>query len=101
MPYVSNAQRKKFHVLEQQGKISPETVKEWDEASKGKKLPEHVGKKAFWTGFCEKCAEHRISPLVVQTVYSQFGANNTACQYNGSNRDSIVNTFAQALGRNK
>jgi hypothetical protein len=65
MPYVSNAQRKKFHVLEEQGKISPETVKEWDAASEGLKLPEHVKKKAFWTGFCEKCAEYKISPFAL------------------------------------
>lgn len=39
MPYKSDAQRKKFHVLEKEGKISPATVHEFDEASKGKKLP--------------------------------------------------------------
>ena len=39
MPYKSQAQRKKFHVLEKQGKISPKVVKEFDRASKGKKLP--------------------------------------------------------------
>jgi len=45
MPYKSNAQRKKIHVLEAQGKISHKTVKEWDKASKGRKLPEHVRKR--------------------------------------------------------
>lgn len=45
MPYASNAQRKKFHVLEREGKISPATVDEFDQASKGKKLPEHVSKR--------------------------------------------------------
>lgn len=45
MPYKSQAQRGKFHVLEKQGKISPAVVKEFDEASKGKKLPEKVAKK--------------------------------------------------------
>jgi len=45
MVYKSNAQRKKFHVLEKQGKISHKTVKEFDRKSKGKKLPEHVKKK--------------------------------------------------------
>lgn len=44
-PYASDAQRKKFHVLEEEGKIRPKVVKEFDEASKGKKLPEKVGKK--------------------------------------------------------
>ena len=39
MPYVSEAQRKKFHMLLAQGKISPATVAEYDKASKGKKLP--------------------------------------------------------------
>jgi hypothetical protein len=45
VPYKSEAQRKKFHVLEDQGKISHKTVAEFDQASKGKKLPEHAPKK--------------------------------------------------------
>lgn len=45
MPYKSTAQRGKFHILEKQGKISHATVKEYDKASKGMKLPEHVAKK--------------------------------------------------------
>ncbi len=45
MPYKSDAQRKKFHVMEEEGKISPKVVEEFDSASKGKKLPEHVSKK--------------------------------------------------------
>jgi len=45
MPYKSNAQRKKFHVMEKRGEISPATVKEFDAASKGKPLPEKVATK--------------------------------------------------------
>ena len=45
MPYKSEAQRKKFHALEKEGKISAKTVKHWDKASKGKKLPKRVKKK--------------------------------------------------------
>jgi hypothetical protein len=45
MPYVSNAQRKKFHAMLKRGEISAKTVREYDKASKGKKLPEHVKKK--------------------------------------------------------
>ena len=37
--------RRKFHVLESEGKISHATVAEFDKASKGKKLPERVKKK--------------------------------------------------------
>lgn len=43
-PYVSDAQRGKFHAMEDRGEISHATVKEWDKASKGKNLPEHVSK---------------------------------------------------------
>jgi hypothetical protein len=39
VPYVSRKQRAKFHVLEDQGKVSHSTVKHWDRESKGKKLP--------------------------------------------------------------
>ena len=42
MPYVSQAQRGKFHLLEKEGKISPEVVAKYDKASKGVKLPKHV-----------------------------------------------------------
>ena len=42
MPYKSDAQRKKFHAMEKRGEISHATVKHWDEANKGKKLPEHA-----------------------------------------------------------
>lgn len=45
MPYKSDAQRRKFHALLKQGKISKATVDEWDKASKGKKLPERIKKK--------------------------------------------------------
>lgn len=44
MPYVSDAQRKKFHAMERRGEIAHETVHEFDEASRGKKLPKKVGK---------------------------------------------------------
>ena len=42
MPYKSKAQAAKFHILEKEGKIAPSVVKEWDAATKGKKLPEHT-----------------------------------------------------------
>lgn len=40
MPYKSDAQRRYFHAAQARGEISPKTVKEFDQASKGKKLPE-------------------------------------------------------------
>lgn len=43
-PYASDAQRKKFHAMENRGEISSKVVHEFDEASKGKSLPEHVKK---------------------------------------------------------
>lgn len=44
-PYKSDAQRKKFHVLYSQGRISKQTLDEFDKASKGLKLPERIKKK--------------------------------------------------------
>jgi len=47
MPYVSDSQRRWAHT--ESGKKAlggPEGVNEWDQASKGKKLPEHVAKAA-------------------------------------------------------
>jgi hypothetical protein len=45
MPYKSDAQRRKFHALLAEGKISKATVDEYDKKSKGKKLPKKVKKK--------------------------------------------------------
>lgn len=42
MPYKSDAQRRKFHQLLKEGKISAKTVAEFDQASRGKHLPERV-----------------------------------------------------------
>jgi len=44
MPYKSTAQRGKMHALLNEGKVSPSVVAEFDKASKGLKLPKHVGK---------------------------------------------------------
>ena len=46
MPYKSDAQRRYFHANADKLKAQGVDVKEWDEASKGTKLPERVGKKA-------------------------------------------------------
>lgn len=43
-PYKSEAQRKYIHWAESKGKIKSSTVKEFDEASKGKVLPERLHK---------------------------------------------------------
>jgi SAM-dependent methyltransferase len=40
MPYTSDAQRRKFHAMENRGEISPRVVDEFDRASREKKLPE-------------------------------------------------------------
>jgi hypothetical protein len=47
MPYKSDAQRRYFHAAEARGEIKKKTVHEFDEASKGRDLPEHVEK---WEG---------------------------------------------------
>lgn len=48
-PYSSDAQRRKFHALLKEGKISKRTVSEYDKASKGMKLPERVTPKKKFT----------------------------------------------------
>lgn len=40
MPYKSQSQRRKFHAMERRGEIPAATVREYDRASKGKRLPE-------------------------------------------------------------
>lgn len=42
VPYKSEAQRKKFHEMALRGEISQKVLKEFDESSKGLKLPERV-----------------------------------------------------------
>ncbi len=46
MPYKSQAQRGKMHAMATRGEIDPGTVREFDKASKGKKLPRKVGKRS-------------------------------------------------------
>ena len=46
MPYKSDAQRKFFHANDKELKKQGVNVKEWDKASKGKKLPKKVKKPA-------------------------------------------------------
>ena len=46
MPYRSESRRKKFHALLGEGKIKKETVAEYDQASKGLRLPDKVGKRS-------------------------------------------------------
>ena len=47
MPYKSRSQQRLFHAMEARGEMDPATVKEYDKASKGKKLPEKVKGKKF------------------------------------------------------
>jgi len=61
MPFVSQAQRGLFYHKMKEGEISPEVVKHFEDATpRGKKLPYHVEKKAFWVGFFKQ-AELRDS----------------------------------------
>lgn len=45
MPYASEAQRRYFHANKEKLAKQGVNVSEWDEASKGKKLPERKGAK--------------------------------------------------------
>lgn len=46
MPFKSLAQRRKFYALAKEGKISEDTVKEWEAhtQAQGKRLPEYSRK---------------------------------------------------------
>lgn len=46
MPFKSEAQKKKMYALAAEGKISPATLKEWEDATKGSRLPDHTTQKA-------------------------------------------------------
>jgi len=47
MPYKSQAQEAFFHIHKKELEKQGVDVHEWDEASKGKKLPEHVKKPSY------------------------------------------------------
>lgn len=42
MPFKSQAQRRKFYMLAKQGKISKAKLKEWEEETGKRKLPERA-----------------------------------------------------------
>ena len=44
-PFKSESQRKKFHQLKKQGKMSQATIDRWEKETKSKNLPERVKKK--------------------------------------------------------
>ena len=44
MPFKSEAQRRKFYAMAARGEISEETLKEWQDSTGDKELPEKVGK---------------------------------------------------------
>lgn len=67
VPYASEAQRRYFQHLLRTGKISPETVKEFDEASKGMTLPERLHPKE------EKTAATRIANRLRRTSERRLG----------------------------
>lgn len=46
MPYKSKAQERAMHAKAERGEISKSVIAEFDKASKGKKLPARVKKKA-------------------------------------------------------
>ncbi len=48
-PFKSEAQRRKFYTLYEQGKISKKTLTEWEKATVGKKLPERKKEKTSKT----------------------------------------------------
>lgn len=45
MPFKSKAQRRKFHAMAARGEISEVTVKQWEEETGKKKLPERKRRK--------------------------------------------------------
>lgn len=55
MPFKSKAQRRYFHAAADKGKISEDTVKEWEKKTKGK-LPEKVEKESSLQAM-SKCEE--------------------------------------------
>ena len=54
MPYRSDAQRRYFHYALSKGKLPADLVKEYDDASRGMKLPEKAPKKPNgWRGMAK------------------------------------------------
>ena len=78
MPYESRAQQRKFHVLQREGKIDADTVREFDHASKGKKLPDH------------KQAEYRLIPKGVYTVKRAGHAHDRLAERTDFHRSAIA-----------
>lgn len=69
MPFVSEAQRRKFRVMAARGEISRATVDTWEQHTPNRKdLPMHVAEKKrkkkaeFLLGFVEACRRARVPP---------------------------------------
>lgn len=84
MPYKSRAQQRLFHHLVAQGKLAPEVAEEYDTASKGKKLPQYVKRKAFGGQVSAKEGTHCPAcdyPLDAVPVAMDAGEGCPRCGY--------------------
>lgn len=87
MPYKSDAQRRYFNVPENRNKLEAQgvDVDEWNESSKGKKLPEKVKEARCWEGY---------EPVSGKKPYSE-----DSCQPVGTKKKKTDEKSASALGR--
>lgn len=58
-PFKSEAQRRKFHALVKQGKMSMETVRKWEAETGSAKLPGHVEKRPTGIGSIKHIEVHK------------------------------------------
>lgn len=74
MPFVSESQRRKFYAMANRGEISKKKVKEWEDATPDKKLPERVEKKARFGGIERQLDELGLSDAQKALIIGGGGA---------------------------
>lgn len=106
--YKSQAQRRYFHAAEDRGEIKPSVVHEFDEASKGKKMPEHVKKAYGGIVDCPQCGHHfyhggEVEPDGDNDDFGLLGEEDEDgdMERRGgkAQREDFMSTFARRRGR--
>jgi hypothetical protein len=78
MPFKSQSQRRLFYAKMSRGEFSPEMVNKWEaHTPKGKRLPDRLEKKSFWTGFYKKAGGDSAG-LTGGSGFSGVGKGNVA-----------------------
>lgn len=97
MPFVSESQRRKFYAMANRGEISKKKVKEWEDATPDKKLPERVDKTAELFMEMGKNAARIVATEAAKGIGKRRSKNTVEPLEDTDSADSITKTPVNIL----